>query len=114
MDFKTATAAFIVAQSPTLDLPRAVGLTAAVPLGDERVAYGIHDPSVPAFIGQWPAVGRTWCRVDQVGDRQLVQLYFSLNDFLELWSEDDDVPLEDDDLKPLVDAFVAAAERLDA
>lgn len=114
MDFKTASAAFVVAQSPTLDLPRAVGLTDAAPLGDDRVAYGIHDPSTPAFVGQWPAVGRTWCRVDPVGDRQLVQLYFSLSDFLERWSEDDDVPLDEDELKPLADAFVAAAEGLDA
>jgi hypothetical protein len=113
MDFKTASAAFVVAPTAVIE-PSALGLADGVPLGEDRVGYGIHDPALPAFIGEWPAVGRTWCRVDPVGDRQLVQLFFSYNEFIELWSEDEDVPLEQDPLKPLADAFAAAAEGLDA
>jgi len=117
MDFKTASAAFVLAPAAVLTAERvlvAAALTGGTVLGDDGLAYGVSDPETPAFVGEWPAVGRTWGRVDAVPDRQLVQLFFSFKDFIERWSEEDDVRLEADPLKPVADAFAATAEALDA
>ena len=94
---------------------QALGLEGAtsIPAGS-RVGFGVHDLDTPAFEGHWPAVGRTWGRVDAVDGHRLVQLFFSYDTFIGLALEDEAVSLDDDPLKPLGEAFRRAAVALDA
>ena len=94
---------------------QAAGLSGGSAIAPEdRVGYGIDQPSTVGLQGEWPAVGRVWGRVDPIGDHGLVQLFFAAARFFALWREDEGVPLEQDPLKPLAHAFGAAGAGLDA
>jgi len=113
--FRTASAAFVAPPGAELTVEALVdtlGLTGGGP-PESRVALGIHDADTIAFEGQWPVVGHVWGRVDHLEEHGLVEVFFAYNRFLELLPEAP-VPLPDDPLKPLADAFRTAASRLRA
>ncbi|MGB3636836.1 MAG: hypothetical protein WBA39_04490 [Rivularia sp. (in: cyanobacteria)] len=84
---------------------------------DEKVGLGIHDPTLEVIYGKWGAFGDAWARLDQLEYHNCLQIYFSMNHFLDLCPEntdDEDLPLEQDPLLPLAETFRNACEQLQA
>jgi hypothetical protein len=96
MQFTTIVAAFFFESgrvSPDLnELVRGAGMTDVAPLTDlNRQALGFHDPDREVVGGRWGAFGDTWAILDEVDGLLCLQLYASMNDFLDaqLASADD-------------------------
>ncbi len=84
---------------------------------DEKLGLGIHDPTLEVIYGEWGAFGDAWARLDRLEYHNCLQIYFSMNHFLDLCPEntdDEDLPLEQDPLLPLAKTFCNACERLQA
>jgi hypothetical protein len=88
MFFRTIVAAFFVAQSSTgrtlHRLASDAGMTERVPLTErERAALGLHEPDREAVYGQWGAFGDAWAIVDPLDRHDCLQIYSSMNRFLD-------------------------------
>jgi len=84
---------------------------------DEKLGLGIHDPSIEVIYGEWAAFGDAWARLDRLEYHSCLQIYFSMNHFLDLIPElpdDQNLPLEEDPLLPLAYTFRDACEKLPA
>jgi len=70
---------------PSLDdLVRKAGLTEVRPLNDvERLALGFHEPDHRVLAGQWGAFSDTWAVLDAVDGFHCLQLYSSMNSYLD-------------------------------
>ena len=78
---------------------------------------GIDNPNIEVIYGQWAGFDDVWARVDTLHRHQCLQIYFSLNHFLDLCpeeSDDQDLPLEEDPRLPLAYTFQDACEKLQA
>jgi hypothetical protein len=83
----------------------------------EKRGLGIDDPSLEIIYGQWGAFGDAWARLDKLEYHNCLQIYFSMNHFLDLCPEntdDENLPLEQDPLLPLAKTFGNACEQLQA
>jgi hypothetical protein len=88
MQFRTIVAAFFLdtAQArPMLEeCVRAAGMTDVAPLGPgNRVALGFHDPGREVVGGQWGAFGIAWAVRDDVEGMVCLQVYASMNHYLD-------------------------------
>ncbi len=122
MFFKTSVAAFFVGrESKNWSLGQLVTLLLMKnqqTLGhDEKLGLGIHDPTIEAVYGEWGPFGDAWTRLDKLERHYCLQVYFSMNHFLDLLPENsdyEDLPLSQDPLLPLVETFGNACERIKA
>jgi hypothetical protein len=122
MFFKTLVAAFFCGgEGNTSSLGRLVALAGMKNqqyLSEgEKQGLGIHDPSLEIIYGQWGAFGDAWARLDKLEHHNCLQIYFSMNHFLDLCSEntdDENLPLEQDHLLPLAKTFGNTCEQLQA
>jgi hypothetical protein len=96
MQFKTIVAAFFLRKGPgncpTLqELVRTAGMTRVESLeAIERRALGIHDPAREVVGGTWGAFGDTWAVLDETEGLACVQLYASMNGYLDAQLKADD------------------------
>ncbi|MBD2504563.1 hypothetical protein [Anabaena azotica] len=84
---------------------------------DEKLGLGIHDPSIEVIYGEWDAFEDAWARLDRLEYHNCLQIYFSMNHFLDLIPElpdDQNLLLEEDPLLPLAYTFRDACEKLPA
>jgi hypothetical protein len=84
---------------------------------DEKLGLGIYDPTLKVIYGKWGAFEDAWARLDQLEYHNCLQIYFSMNHFLDICSEkanNENLPLEQDPLLPLAETFRNACEQLQA
>ena len=89
MLFTTIASAFFIEprdHAPTLErLVRLAGMTEVTPLDEaNRSSLGLRDPGREVLGGGWGPFGITWSTVDAVDGLACVQLYSSMNRYLDL------------------------------
>ncbi|MEH2064496.1 MAG: hypothetical protein V7K50_19915 [Nostoc sp.] len=122
MFFKTLVAAFFIEHgSNNFSLEQLLTLAEMKNLQylseDEKLGLGIHDPSLEVIYGEWGAFEDAWARLDRIEYHNCLQIYFSMNHFLDLIPElpdDQNLPLKEDPLLPLAYTFRNACEKLQA
>lgn len=96
MQFKTIVAAFFLRSErgkrpPLQDLVRVAGMARVAPLGaGSRLALGIHDSDEEVVGGTWGSFGDTWAVLDETEGLTCVQLYASMNRYLDAQLAADD------------------------
>jgi hypothetical protein len=114
--FRTASAAFLLpggGEAAVCELAAAAGLQEVRREASDDSAGHAHEPAATVVIGSWPVVGMTWARLQRVAERPLFETFFRQGSIVDADLQAD-VPLEEDPLFPLAEAFRNACLSLDA
>jgi len=120
MFFKTLAAAFFLERGSSDrslgEMLTLAGMQDLQNLSDqEKRALAINDPSVGVIYGHWDTFGDAWSLLDRLQHHDCLQIYFSMNHFLDLRPEkagNENLPLEQDPSLPMAYTFRDACERL--
>jgi hypothetical protein len=118
MQFTTIVAAFFFetgqGRSHLHALVRAAGMTDVAPLDDiNRRALGFRDPDREVFGGTWGAFGSTWAILDEHDGVRCLQLYASMNLYLDSQLTSEKRQATENPLLAYVSTFRDACLRLE-
>jgi hypothetical protein len=118
MFFRTIVAAFFLNRMPEppdlAELARRAGMTDLRELDQtDRQALGLRAPNRQVLYGQWGAFGDAWVIVDRLELHDCLQIYSSMNRFLDAQVlSPDKGDSGNDSMLPFVQVFEQACVRL--